>query len=147
MGSLRDREVACSASDRQDSNSEYCVWREVSSHLSLLLQEFLMAQFSTYVHKCGAKPHSLHFRFMSAGSPRSLHFGQHWFIAGSTSHTKNNNTEPVLLILFSLTALPAKCHDVGPMLTLCWATVFDAGPALIQHRSWYLLRHAQTNET
>ena len=29
-GSLRDREVACSASDRQGSNFESCVWRAVS---------------------------------------------------------------------------------------------------------------------
>ena len=27
VGSLRDREVACSASDRQGSNFESCVWR------------------------------------------------------------------------------------------------------------------------
>ena len=32
--SLRDREVACSASDRQGSNFESCVWRTVSSHSS-----------------------------------------------------------------------------------------------------------------
>ena len=31
VGSLRDREVACSASDRQSSNFESCVWRTVSS--------------------------------------------------------------------------------------------------------------------
>ena len=30
VGSLRDREVACSASDRQGSNFESCVWRTVS---------------------------------------------------------------------------------------------------------------------
>ena len=29
VGSLRDREVACSASDRQGSNFESCVWRTV----------------------------------------------------------------------------------------------------------------------
>ena len=29
--SLRDREVSCSASDRQGSNFESCVWRTVSS--------------------------------------------------------------------------------------------------------------------
>ena len=32
MGSLCDREVACSASERQGSNFEYCDWRAVSSH-------------------------------------------------------------------------------------------------------------------
>ena len=31
VGSFRDREVACSASDRQGSNFESCVWRTVSS--------------------------------------------------------------------------------------------------------------------
>ena len=34
VGSLRDREVACSASDRQGSNFESCVWRTMSSQSS-----------------------------------------------------------------------------------------------------------------
>ena len=42
--------VACSASDRQGSNFESCVWREVSSHSSHDPQEALLAQFSLYVH-------------------------------------------------------------------------------------------------
>ena len=58
VGSLRDREVACSASDRQGSNFESCVWRTVSSHHP---QEVLLAQFSLYVHKVGLKPDSFHF--------------------------------------------------------------------------------------
>ena len=37
VGSLRDREVACSASDRQGSNFESCVWRTVSSQSSTCL--------------------------------------------------------------------------------------------------------------
>ena len=61
VGSLRDREVACSASDRQDSNFESCVWREVSSQSSHHPQEVLLAQFSLYVHKGGLKPDSFHF--------------------------------------------------------------------------------------
>ena len=61
VGSLRDREVACSASDRQGSNFESCVWRTVSSHSSLHPQEVLLAQFSLYVHKGGLKPDSFHF--------------------------------------------------------------------------------------
>ena len=61
VGSLRDREVACSASDRQGSNFESCVWRAVSSHSSRHLQEVLLAQFSLYVHKGGLKPDSFHF--------------------------------------------------------------------------------------
>ena len=34
VGSLRDKEVACSPSDRQGSNFESCVWRTVSSQSS-----------------------------------------------------------------------------------------------------------------
>ena len=61
VGSLRDRDVACSASDRQGSNFAFCVWRVVSSHSSHHLQEVLLAQFSLDVHKCGLKPYSFHF--------------------------------------------------------------------------------------
>ena len=60
VGSLRDREVACSASDRQDPNFEFCVWRTVSSQSSHHPQEVLLAQFSLYVHKGGLKPDSFH---------------------------------------------------------------------------------------
>ena len=60
-GSLRDREVACSSSDRQGSNFESCVWRTVSSQSSHHPQEVLLAQFSLYVHKGGLKPDSFHF--------------------------------------------------------------------------------------
>ena len=57
---LRDREVACSASDRQGSNFESCVWRTVSSQSSHHPQEVILAQFSLYVHKGGLKPDSFH---------------------------------------------------------------------------------------
>ena len=60
VGSLRDRELACSASDRQGSNFESCVWRTVSSRSSHHPQEVLLAQFSLYVHKGGLKPDSFH---------------------------------------------------------------------------------------
>ena len=60
VGSLRDREVACSTSDRQGSNFESCVWRTVSSQSSHHPQ-VLLAQFSLYVHKGGLKPDSFHF--------------------------------------------------------------------------------------
>ena len=63
VGSLRDREVACSASDRQGSNFESCVWRTVSSQSSHHPQEVLLAQFSLYVYKGGLKPDSFHFHF------------------------------------------------------------------------------------
>ena len=61
VGSLRDREVACSASDHQVSHFESCVWRTVSSQASHQPQEVLLAQFSLYVHKGGLKPDSFHF--------------------------------------------------------------------------------------
>ena len=61
-GSLRDREVACSGSDRQGSNFESCVWRTASSHSSHHPQEVL--QFSLYVQKGGLKPDSFHFIFV-----------------------------------------------------------------------------------
>ena len=57
VGSLRDREVACSASDLQGLNFVSCVWRAVSSHHP---QEVLLAQFSLYVHKSDLKPDSSH---------------------------------------------------------------------------------------
>ena len=63
VGSLRDREVACSASDRQGSNFKSCVCRTVSSQSSHHPQEILLAQFSLYVHKGGLKPDSFHFYF------------------------------------------------------------------------------------
>ena len=63
-GSLREREVACSASDRQGSNFESCVWRTVSSQSSHHPQEVLLAQFSLYVHKGGLKPDSFHFIYL-----------------------------------------------------------------------------------
>ena len=59
VGSLRDRDVACSAADRQASNFESCVWKTVSSHHP---QEVLLAHFiSLYAHKDGLKPDSFHF--------------------------------------------------------------------------------------
>ena len=94
VGSLRDREVACSASDRQGSNFESCVWRTVSSQSSHQPQEVLLAQFSLYVHKGGLKPGSFHFFvlqhrkapaqcFLSAGGRRA--FVWHWCSIGPAS--------------------------------------------------------------
>ena len=78
VGSLRDREVACSASDRQGSNFESCVWRTVSSQSSHHPQEVLLAQFSLYVHKGGLKPDSFHFvpfiHDFSSQAPRQHQF-------------------------------------------------------------------------
>ena len=71
VGSLRDREVACSASDRQGSDFESCVWRTVSSQSSHHPQEVLLAQFSLYVHKGGLKPESFHL-FPSGSNIRNI---------------------------------------------------------------------------
>ena len=68
VGSLRDREIACSASDRQGSNFESYVWRTMSSLSSHHPQEVLLAQLSLYLHKGGLKPDSFHFiSFVQSG--------------------------------------------------------------------------------
>ena len=105
VGSLRDREVACSASDRQGSNFESCVWSTVSSQSSHHPQEVLLAQFSLYVHKGGLKPDSFYFVYFSntifaaertsfSGSPDICKISKSfWYISGvnrnmfRTSHT------------------------------------------------------------
>ena len=56
VGSLRNWEVVCSASDLRGLNFES--WRAVSSHSSHHPQEVLLAQFRLYVHKSGLKPDS-----------------------------------------------------------------------------------------
>ena len=61
LASISHVEVACSASDRQGSNFESCVWRTASSQSSHHPQEVLLAQFSLYVHKGGLKPDSFHY--------------------------------------------------------------------------------------
>ena len=61
VDSLRDREVACTASDSQGANFEFCIWRVVSSHSSHYPQQVLWAQFSLHVHKGDLNPHSFHF--------------------------------------------------------------------------------------
>ena len=80
VGSLRDREVACSASDRQGSNFASCVWRKVSSQSSHHPQEVLLAQFSLYVHKGGLKPDSFHVQLWKHEA-----LTKYWFIVGSAS--------------------------------------------------------------
>ena len=75
--SLRDREVACSASDRQGSSFESCVWRTVSYHSSHHPQEVLLAQFSLYVHKGGLKPDSFHFIWYEAYASKRIFYNKH----------------------------------------------------------------------
>ena len=86
-GSLRDREVACSASDRQGTNFESCVWRTVSSQSSHHPQEVLLAQFSLYVHKGGLKPDSFHFHF--ARPPVRLIYRPSYYNLQQTLHSGN----------------------------------------------------------
>ena len=72
VGSLRDREVACSTLDSQGSNLEFCVWRTVSSQSSHHPQEVLLAQLSLYVYKGSLKPDSFYFCFPLC-CPGSVH--------------------------------------------------------------------------
>ena len=52
--------IACSASDRQGSNFESCVWRTMSLRSSHHPQEVRLDEFGLNVHKCDLKPHSFH---------------------------------------------------------------------------------------
>ena len=61
VGSLRDREVACSASDLQGLNNKSCVWRAVTSHSFHHPRDVFLSQFNLYVHKSGLKPDLFHF--------------------------------------------------------------------------------------
>ena len=104
VGSLRDREVACSASDRQGSNLEYCFWRTVSSHSSHHPQEVLLAQFSLYVHKGGLKPDSFHIIYR-CGWVVQLAVTPHWCVnrgrvGGAHWPLHNIHTTPHLQIIF-----------------------------------------------
>ena len=78
VGTLCDREVACSASDRQGLNFESCVWKTVSSHSSHHPQEVLLAQFSLYVHKGGLKPDSFHSIYYWLGYPGDISIHCWW---------------------------------------------------------------------
>ena len=62
VGSLRDREVACSPSELQGLNSNpVSRGRCHLTYLTMHPREVFMAQFSLYVHKSGLKPDSFHF--------------------------------------------------------------------------------------
>ena len=116
MGSLRDREVACSASDRQGSNFISCVWRTVSSQSSHHPQEVLLAQFSLYVHKGGLKPDSFHFISILS----NLNIFHPLQVVDRVSETQLEVGEKSNCIIWRL-------KDSS------WNTVCDAGAALNQH--------------
>ena len=62
VGSLRDREVACTTSDRQGPTFVSCVWMAVSAcNSSPHPHEVILAKFSLYVHKGGLRIHPFHF--------------------------------------------------------------------------------------
>ena len=107
VGSLRDREVACSASDRQGSNFESCVWRTVSSQSSHRPQEVLLAQFSLYVHKSGLNPDSFGTLSISVMSSK---------LAADVSRAWTQRA-------------PQQTRGVG----WCWASVVDDEPTWDQH--------------
>ena len=108
VGSLRDREVACSASDRQVSNFEFCVWRTVSSQSSHHPQEVLLAQFSLYVHKGGLKPDSFHFTAQQTQDVASM-LDQPWFTVHDVGPTLNQHWFNILCLLGWIMALhPSK---------------------------------------
>ena len=119
--SLRDREVACSASDRQGSNFESCVWRTVSSQSSHHPQEVLLAQFSLYVYKGGLKSDSFHF----ISTPHNV---LKYLLRGYLQFSK---VQP-------LWRPPQPERDTGSILTLCWDSVGEDGPQCRQRWIQYL---------
>ena len=78
VDSLRDREVACSPSDRQGPNFESCVWRTVSSHHLTILRRFSLPSLA-YVHK-GVRPILVH----------------HWPNISTMTSQQTRGTEPML---------------------------------------------------
>ena len=100
VGSLRDREVACSASDRQGSNFESCVWRTVSFHSFHHPQEVILAQFSLYVYKGGLKPDSFHFISLQCKKVPGM-IGQPNFAVGPVTLTAMLYPQPAVDIRYS----------------------------------------------
>ena len=106
--SLRDRELACSASDRQGSNFESCVWRTVSSQSSHHPQKVLLAQFSLYVHKGGLKPDSFHFL------PMWWVYGHSKYIYGRQILTSKVDPRAVRVVILDKTTLQICLLHINP---------------------------------
>ena len=124
VGSLRDREVACSASDRQGSNFESCVWKTVSSQSSHHPQEVLLAQFSLYVHKGGLKPDSFHLHFNN----KMIHVDiVRLFFLMLFSRICSVSKEPTNTCYIS-----QQNWHIETMLVKCWVCVADGGSTLNQ---------------
>ena len=122
VGSLRDREVACSASDRQGSNFESCVWRTVSSQSSHHPQEVLLAQFSLYVHKGGLKPDSFHFYYASIHNDAGAKTGTVGMIirfdCGSKLRLSEILFESQLCRMFIIVTV--HMHNAAPNCSMAW---------------------------
>ena len=128
VGSLRDREVACSASDRQGSNFESCVWRTVSSQSSHNPQEVLLAQFSLYVHKGGLKPDSFHLdqRFCLQRPA----FAWEMWATDRVVLLLGDRSRPLVTVCDRLRRLATRCDRFRPFAIVCdclrpFATVCD----------------------
>ena len=137
VGSLRDREVACSASDRQGSNFESCVWRTVSSQSSHHPQEVLLAQFSLYVHKGGLKPDSFHFIYLFTAKFHFLLQNHHY-----DDYVGNKFTRSPSNICANVAINSSRCIYIAPhgyervQLPLCKVA---ATPFHIRGTIYYLL--------
>ena len=86
VGSLRDREVVCLASERQGWNFESCVCRAVSFHLYHHPRDVLLAQFSLLCAKGGLKPHSF-LQHRNTVTDKHETWSQCWFNIGTPSTT------------------------------------------------------------
>ena len=139
VGSLRDREVACSVSDREGSNFESCVWRTVSSQSSHHPQEVLLVQFSLYVHKGGLKPDLFHLLLARCYTELSVSVTvTHWDFVWHFTHIQHQGS------LSSVTSSPANqqpaIHKSGTSgeVDRDWPVVFRCTPAHPLPTHWSL---------
>ena len=128
MGSFRDREVACSASDHKGSNFKSCVWKAVSSNSSPHPQEVLLVQISLYLQKGGLNP----FHFISF-------FDSILYLFSSQNYPHAMTTSSVVGEGRSRGASETLCgyegiqtYDINQMLMECWADIVDNGPTMNQ---------------
>ena len=133
VGSLRDREVACSASDRQGSNFESCVWRTVSSQSSHHPKEVLLAQFSLCVHKGGLKPDSFQLPVGTADAPATRtpcvrNNEQNTTRLTDPSKSKQNNETNIMYLnarsLKSVTTNVNKVRDFSAFIELSQSDIY-----------------------
>ena len=140
VGNLRDREVACSASDRQGSNFESCVWRTVSSQSSHHPQEVPLE-----VHFCSTSMKWWVVSFTQLTRDVGSVLFQSWSTVCDASPHRNNTgpTSCVSWVIF--TANTKHLYSIYTMFDQRWAVavqmlyksfVFDVivkknGPSMI----------------